>query len=114
VYFSKINHRIIEGLEELGVTGLSMRGISDISYGDLKILGSSIFRRKQRVLYHAVLNVALPVTLISRYIAHPPKEPDYRKGRSHEDFVTNLRMLGCTAEISHIANVLRKTLELPF
>lgn len=90
VYFKKINDTIISSLSECGFTGLSQKGISDISRGPKKVLGSSIYRKPGRVFYHAVLNMAEDPSVISTYIRHPQKEPDYRQGRTHEEFVTSL------------------------
>jgi len=56
-YFNVINGKIIEALTGLGVKDLWTKGISDISIGENKILGSSIFREKEKIFYHAVLNV---------------------------------------------------------
>ena len=98
VTFRKINGLIIDALEKLGISDLNYRGISDISIGEKKILGSSIYRKKNIVFYHAVLNLSENTEVISKYLRHPVKEPDYRKGRDHSEFVTNL------AEEGYIVN----------
>jgi lipoate---protein ligase len=107
VYFSRINNCIIGALDSIGITGLSTKGVSDISFRDKKILGSSIYRRRDRVLYHAVLNVSEDIGMIEKFIKHPPKEPDYRKGRSHRDFVTSLHELGFEVPINDLAETLK-------
>jgi lipoate-protein ligase A len=89
-YFKLINNAIIEALSCLGIEHLGNKGISDISIGKKKILGSSIYRKQQILFYHAVLNISEPVENISLYLKHPKKEPDYRLGRSHDEFVTSL------------------------
>jgi lipoate-protein ligase A len=94
VSFRKINNLIIKSLEDMGVTDLHYRGISDISIGEKKILGSSIYRKKNIVFYHAVLNLSENIKVISKYLRHPVKEPDYRKGRDHSEFVTSLAEKG--------------------
>jgi len=33
--------------------------------------------------------------LMDRYLKHPPREPAYRQGRSHLDFVMNMRQIDC-------------------
>ncbi len=107
-FFSEINNRIIERLASTGINNLAFKGISDIAIGNKKILGSSIYRRKNKLFYHAVLNVAEPVETISRYIAHPKREPDYRKGRPHSDFVTSLLAEGYQLEIGELKNLFEK------
>lgn len=93
-YFKLINNEIINTLKEEGVNDLRMNGISDISIGDKKILGSSIYRKSDVVFYHAVLNISESIDLIEKYLRHPKREPDYRKGRSHKKFVTSVKTEG--------------------
>ena len=88
--FKEVNSQIISVLENLDVKDLSHEGISDIAISGKKILGSSIYRFKEKLLYHAVLNFAEPTSTFERYLKHPLKEPDYRKGRRHGDFVTSI------------------------
>ncbi len=85
---------IISALENLGVTGLSISGTSDLVFGGRKILGSAIYQRGTRLFYHAVLNVAEDPCTIQRYLRHPVREPQYRQGRAHDDFVTSLVRAG--------------------
>ena len=93
-FFARCNNIIISALTDLGVENLGQRGISDISSGSHKILGSSMFKAPDRLFYHAVLNVSeLPGT-IAWYLKHPTREPDYRGGRDHTKFVTSLKELG--------------------
>ena len=54
-------------------------------------MGSAIYQNKEKVFYHAVLNIQETSSLISKYIKHPQREPEYRQQRSHEDFVTSLK-----------------------
>ncbi|MBN1253028.1 MAG: hypothetical protein JXR51_13840 [Bacteroidales bacterium] len=109
-YFKEINTIIISALSELGIKNLNQKGISDISIGNKKILGSSIYRKPDKIFYHAVLNISEDVSLISKYLKHPKKEPDYRKGRSHDEFVTSINkenyMLDNEAIIGKISNSL--------
>jgi lipoate-protein ligase A len=36
--------------------------------------------------------------MMEKYLKHPTKEPDYRKGRSHKDFVSSLKESGYDIE----------------
>jgi lipoate-protein ligase A len=85
-----INERIISALLSLGVKDLSIKGISDIAIEDRKILGSSLYRRKDIVLYQGALLVDPDMCIFDRYLKHPKREPDYRRGRHHRDFITSL------------------------
>ena len=101
-YFETFNGKIIKTLQGLGVRDLSMRGISDVCIRDLKILGSSIYRNKDLLLYHAVLNVSQSTRQMERYLKHPVREPDYRRGRSHRTFVTSLAQQGFSISAGEI------------
>lgn len=89
-FFRMVNSEVIEGLGGIGITGLGSKGISDITIGNRKILGSSMRKVGNKLVYHAVLNVAEDPLLFSRYLRHPRREPDYRAGRRHDDFVTSI------------------------
>ncbi len=93
-YFVLFNKAVCDAFARAGVPGLSHRGISDIALGEKKIAGTAIYRNRDLVFYHAVLNIAGDIDLISRYLLQPPREPDYRGGRSHREFVTSLSEAG--------------------
>jgi lipoate-protein ligase A len=93
-YFQAYNGAVIAALEGLGVSSLALRGISDIALDDRKIAGSSIYRNRERVFFHAVLNVAEDPALMERYLRPPRRQPDYRLGRGHAEFVTSLATAG--------------------
>lgn len=90
-YFWQINEYIIEALAKAGLTELEQQGISDICLRQRKILGSSMYRSKEILFYTASLMVSNDLQLLERYLKHPSKEPDYRQGRKHRDFVTTIR-----------------------
>jgi len=105
-FFTEFNQRVISALQSCGVEDLNQKGTSDICIGRKKILGSSIYWHRNRLLYHAVLNVGEPLENIDILLKHPPREPEYRKGRSHSEFVTSLRSAGCRTSIE----ILKKSL----
>ncbi len=106
--FYHVNAVIIQSLADEGIETLSMRGISDIAIADKKILGSSIYKSKEKIFYHAVLNFNEDTTTFDRYLKHPTREPDYRKGRNHKDFVTSLVENGYQKSMQTIVNSLKK------
>jgi len=65
-------------------------GTCDIVLGGKKVSGNSLRVQRNWMLYHGTLLWDMDVSLISRYLKHPPREPDYRDGRMHRDFVANL------------------------
>ncbi|MBD3319533.1 MAG: hypothetical protein GF350_00385 [Chitinivibrionales bacterium] len=72
------------------------QGISDLAVEGRKILGSSLYMTRTPFLYYyqSSLLVETDSALITRYLRHPPREPDYRKGRGHDEFCTSLKNLG--------------------
>lgn len=113
IYFQEINRKIIRALQDIGLNHLRADGISDICIGDKKILGSSLYRGKDRVFYHAVLNVSENTRTLERYLKHPPREPQYRNGRSHEEFVTSLAAEGYFIDCHLLQQTLHSTLSTP-
>lgn len=79
-------------------------GISDNTISGKKILGSAIYRNKDKLLYHAVLNLSEPASTFEKYLKQPVKEPDYRNGRKYIDFVTSLKDNGYTGSYEVIIN----------
>lgn len=112
--FAIINSQIIEGLKRCGIKGIQEKGISDLAINDKKILGSSIYHKRQRFFYHAVLNVSEDVDLIEKYLKPPEKEPDYRKGRSHKEFVTSILEQGFDVNVDVIKSALEAVLQQNF
>ena len=55
-----------------------------------KISGNALRVRRQSVLYHGTILDAFPLELVGQLLRHPPREPEYRRQRSHSEFLTNL------------------------
>ena len=108
--FNRFNDLIIAAIEKNHTVQFSTRGISDIALGEKKILGSSMYRGQGKLFYHAVLNFNEPSTTFQKYLKHPSKEPDYRKGRMHHEFVTSLKETGYSEDIHHLKKELTEIL----
>ncbi len=94
-YFRLLNQSVIDSLQpDLPEVSFGQRGYSDIVVGHLKVAGTSLFRSRNFLLYQASLLVDMQIEWIEKYLAHPSLEPDYRKGRTHRDFLTDLESLG--------------------
>lgn len=82
--------------DEVAVDGgpaLVTRGLGDLCLPgepERKVLGSSLYLPKGLVLYQASLLCRADLSLLSRYLGPPSREPAYRRGRAHDNFVTNL------------------------
>jgi lipoate---protein ligase len=80
----------------LGRLGLCAqhRGTSDVAIGDRKISGNAQSWRRGAVLLQGTLLHDIDMDLLEACLSHPPREPDYRQGRSHRDFLTTLVVEG--------------------
>src|SRR3990167_2284182 len=67
---------------------LSLQG-NDFALGNQKVAGNAQYIRKDRWLHHTSFLWDFDPANMS-YLLHPPKEPAYRKGRPHTDFLTKL------------------------
>ncbi len=111
-FFVKINNIIIPVLKKSGLADVCYKGISDLAVGNKKILGSSIYRKPGMLFYHAVLNYGESPEYIASYLKHPVREPDYRKKRSHSEFVTTMEAAGITASIPDLISKLEVDLQV--
>ncbi|MEH0021659.1 MAG: hypothetical protein V6Z89_18530 [Desulfobacter sp.] len=88
--FDKSSQWLIQGFANAGVDGVYQDGISDLVVKDRKIGGSCLYRTKGFAYYSAAILVTPDLDKMEAYLCHPPREPDYRQGRSHRDFVAGL------------------------
>lgn len=65
-------------------------GLGDLTLDGRKFSGSAQRRLRGHFLVHASILYAFPLDRISRYTKAPSRQPAYRAGRSHEDFVVNV------------------------
>jgi lipoate---protein ligase len=81
--------RLVSALGALS-PGVEHRGTSDLAIDGRKFSGNSVRCRRNHFLYHGTLLYDFPLPLIERCLTMPPRMPEYRDGRPHEGFVTNL------------------------
>ena len=82
--------RFADRLRSLGPP-VEVLGSGDLVIDRRKVAGSAQRRLKLWFLVHATILYDLSPELIARYLGVPPnRQPDYRAGRAHEDFVANL------------------------
>ncbi len=62
----------------------------DLTAGGRKFSGCAQQRKRKYVLHHATLLCGLDLTRVTRYLRPPERQPEYRAGREHAAFVTNL------------------------
>ena len=77
-------------VEALGVPGLRMAGSADLAIGGRKVSGNAQRRGRSAFLQHGTLLYDFDPQLATSYLREPRRQPAYRRGRSHDQFVTNL------------------------
>lgn len=72
------------------VPSATLQGICDLTWRDCKCSGNSLRVTRDRILYHGTILYDFDLTMLSRCLLKAPRQPDYRAGRDHADFVTNV------------------------
>lgn len=81
-----------EALTPLLGDSIRVQGVSDLTLGNLKFSGNAQRRKKDYFLFHGTFLYEFPLDLISRFLKMPSRKPEYRKDRSHQEFVTNISL----------------------
>ncbi len=76
-------------LNQLGIL-CKVRGISDLAIDGRKFSGNSLRLKRNSILYHGTILCDFNLITITDSLLPPPKEPEYRQGRSHSEFLMNL------------------------
>lgn len=69
---------------------VQMLGSGDLAIGERKFCGSAQRRLRRGLLVHLSLLYRFDLPLIFRLLRIPARQPEYRRGRVHEDFIANL------------------------
>lgn len=69
---------------------VTIEGATDLAVGDLKFSGNAQRRKRNCLLFHGAFLLGANIDLMEQVLRPPTKEPDYRRRRSHRDFVRNL------------------------
>ncbi len=89
-----VAHRFVMETQQRAVSRLGLecqiRGICDLAWGERKFSGNSLRCRRQYLLYHGTLLYDFPLELLASVLGVPERQPEYRRQRTHLDFVTNL------------------------
>jgi lipoate-protein ligase A len=89
--YEYILSRVVEALACCGVKA-AYYPISDIALidGQLKFSGNAQCRRRDYFLHHGTVLYDYDLNKIFRYLKMPKSVPEYRRGREHKDFITNI------------------------
>ena len=87
-------HRFVIDQMRLAInrTGIEVQrqGTSDLTYNDRKFSGNSLRCKRNWMIYHGTILCDFDLQLISNCLGDPQRQPDYRRGRTHEEFLTLL------------------------
>ena len=84
-----IMERMKQILQPLCPEVIQVQGATDLTIGNRKFSGNSQRRRKSHLLFHGTILYAAPWNLIESVLLLPGKQPEYRKQRTHREFMTN-------------------------
>ena len=69
---------------------VSLDGTCDLVTQNKKVSGNSLRVQRNWLIYHGTLLIDMDLTDVAKYLKHPPREPEYRGGRGHSEFLANL------------------------
>jgi lipoate-protein ligase A len=84
-----ILERVRSALADL-LPDIERAGTSDLAAGGRKFSGNAQQRKRRHLLHHGTLLYDFDLSLVGRYLRLPSRQPDYRGGRGHEEFLVNL------------------------
>jgi len=81
----------VAALEEAGVGAtLHADESGDLCVGDRKAAGVALKRTRTAMMLHGTILLDADLDAIASLLRHPQREPGYRAGRPHRDFLVNL------------------------
>jgi lipoate-protein ligase A len=85
-YILERNREALGGI----LPNLELAGTSDLAAGGRKSSGNSQQRKRHHLLHHGTVLYGFDISRASRYLHMPVRQPDYRHGRDHTNFLCNL------------------------
>ncbi|VTR97978.1 lipoate--protein ligase family protein [Tuwongella immobilis] len=85
-----ILQRMAQAVQPEDAPPVNLDGISDLTLEVQKFSGNAQQRKANGVLHHGTLLIDFDLSAISRLLAMPERQPDYRADRPHAEFVRNL------------------------
>jgi lipoate-protein ligase A len=74
----------------LDLPDVQCEGDCDLAIGGRKVSGNAQRRTRTAILHHGTLLYAFNAMRAQRFLKPPHREPEYRRGRSHVEFLGNL------------------------
>ena len=83
--------KLVTSLKLLGLDP-RFQGTCDLTIENKKFSGNALRCKRNVLLYHGTLLYDFPLRKLAQSLGTPPRQPEYREGRTHLDFVTNLNV----------------------
>lgn len=71
---------------------VTVEGHTDLATSGRKFSGNAQRRKRDWLLFHGTFLLNFDLGLIEKLLLPPPRQPEYREGRSHTKFVTQLNV----------------------
>lgn len=81
-----------KAIQSLTQHPVQIQGFTDLTLGDLKFSGNAQRRRRNFLLFHGTFLLSMDLSKIEEFLKIPPRQPDYRQNRKHQDFLVNLNL----------------------
>jgi lipoate-protein ligase A len=85
-----IMQRNAAALTELLGQKVEVQGHTDLALNGRKFSGNAQRRKRTHLLFHGSILLNLDFKLLEAVMPMPTLQPDYRNGRSHRDFLTQI------------------------
>jgi len=76
--------------ERLIGKAVEVAGVSDLAIAGKKLSGNAQHRKRRCTLFHGTFLLNFDLPLITQLLPLPSKQPEYRGGRAHGEFLCNL------------------------
>ncbi len=82
--------KVQRAISQCGVS-TDFQGTCDLTIGNRKVSGNALRCKRNWLVYHGTLICeGMDLELISKCLGAPKRQPEYRQGRSHADFLTHI------------------------
>ena len=88
---SRLMERTAAGLRAV-LPEITVCGTSDLVWRERKFSGNAQRWLRQSFIHHGTLLYDFEISMLSRALLPPTRQPEYRDSRSHFDFVTNISL----------------------
>jgi lipoate---protein ligase len=86
---------------------IEIQGTCDLTITGRKFSGNALRCKRNWMIYHGTIMVAMPLQWLSKYLLEPPRQPAYREQRPHDTFVTNVLSPSSTVDAQTFMHALR-------